>query len=610
VEYRRVSGRPETISFYSYKGGTGRSLAVAHIADYLSSFGKSVLAIDMDLEAPGLHYKLSLVSDEPPVRIRGLVDLMHSYFTLAETLPNSLKDYCVEVVRRDNGGTIRLLPAGDVRKGDYWAKLARLNWHDLFYSDFAKGVPFFLEIVARLSAEFKPDYILIDSRTGITELGGVASTILPDKFVCVFTNSVESLEGTREVLRSVGRTPRLPGKQRIELIPVLARLPDTLDSEMEDQVKIEALNFLNEPADSLAETLTVKDLTILHSEPFLQLQERVLTRTSYVGADELPLMRDYLRLFARLIPRDVVEPHITNLVNRALSRVMDDPDAVEKDLEAVAAIYPHEESYRALLRFYRLRRAPGEVVLRAAARLWQMTGNSLDPLLQEAVETHFPAVSPRTSPRDLRVTSELAERTWLASGAKRPNVGLAIARLASTSSVAARSINLQRILSTLLEQSELSEDEAIDVLRVINIHKLTNLVPLHIARLRSTQRGPRFQAILAEALLDAGAIELIRQLIDSSELDLVRLRTADLSTYSRTLHALDRGEELAAELQSAYESAMSSGDIDTMVEVGKAYRSVGHGRAFEQQMREDDSGMADDVITRVRDERVALRRHR
>jgi len=43
------------VTFYSYKGGTGRSMALANVAWILASNGKRVLAIDWDLEAPGLH---------------------------------------------------------------------------------------------------------------------------------------------------------------------------------------------------------------------------------------------------------------------------------------------------------------------------------------------------------------------------------------------------------------------------------------------------------------------------------------------------------------------------------------------------------------------------
>src|SRR5262249_55882663 len=63
----RVDETPlhEVITFYSYKGGTGRTMALANVACLLAKrlpTGQRVLAIDWDLEAPGLHYYLN-----PPV---------------------------------------------------------------------------------------------------------------------------------------------------------------------------------------------------------------------------------------------------------------------------------------------------------------------------------------------------------------------------------------------------------------------------------------------------------------------------------------------------------------------------------------------------------------
>ncbi|MFL6203305.1 MAG: hypothetical protein ACJ76J_29415 [Thermoanaerobaculia bacterium] len=50
----------ETLAFYSYKGGVGRSLLLANAARFLASLGKGVVALDFDFEAPGLHYKLGM----------------------------------------------------------------------------------------------------------------------------------------------------------------------------------------------------------------------------------------------------------------------------------------------------------------------------------------------------------------------------------------------------------------------------------------------------------------------------------------------------------------------------------------------------------------------
>src|SRR5215467_8868015 len=51
------------ITFYSYKGGVGRSMALANVAVLLARRRKTVLAVDWDLEAPGLpRYFLSLTT--------------------------------------------------------------------------------------------------------------------------------------------------------------------------------------------------------------------------------------------------------------------------------------------------------------------------------------------------------------------------------------------------------------------------------------------------------------------------------------------------------------------------------------------------------------------
>ena len=65
----------KTITFYSYKGGVGRSLALANIATRLAEFGKKVCLLDFDLEAPGLHYKFStLLSNQKKEIKNGIVD--------------------------------------------------------------------------------------------------------------------------------------------------------------------------------------------------------------------------------------------------------------------------------------------------------------------------------------------------------------------------------------------------------------------------------------------------------------------------------------------------------------------------------------------------------
>src|ERR1700685_1743194 len=78
------SSQGQVITFYSYKGGTGRTMALANVAWILASNGKRVLAIDWDLESPGLHKFFHPFLDEPVVRdTSGVIEIINDYATAA-----------------------------------------------------------------------------------------------------------------------------------------------------------------------------------------------------------------------------------------------------------------------------------------------------------------------------------------------------------------------------------------------------------------------------------------------------------------------------------------------------------------------------------------------
>lgn len=62
------AGAGRIITFYSYKGGTGRTMALANTAWILASSGKSVLVVDWDLDAPGLDRFLHPFLSESQLR--------------------------------------------------------------------------------------------------------------------------------------------------------------------------------------------------------------------------------------------------------------------------------------------------------------------------------------------------------------------------------------------------------------------------------------------------------------------------------------------------------------------------------------------------------------
>src|SRR4051794_4103803 len=114
----------QTITFYAYKGGTGRTLALANAAKYLARLGQKVFAVDLDLEAPGLHHKLQLSGAESCPFDRGIVDIISSFATFG-TIHESLSPYTLEVPREEErDGQIILMPAGNVLAASYWRQLA------------------------------------------------------------------------------------------------------------------------------------------------------------------------------------------------------------------------------------------------------------------------------------------------------------------------------------------------------------------------------------------------------------------------------------------------------------------------------------------------------
>jgi MinD-like ATPase involved in chromosome partitioning or flagellar assembly len=413
----------KTITFYSYKGGVGRSLLLANVAKYLSRFGQRVFVMDFDLEAPGLHYKFDTALNSPKHECRGVVDFIHSYMEYG-VIPESLEPFVIEVDRRPAvDGVVNLMPAGNVLTNDYWQRLARINWHDLFYSDGSEGIELFLEMKARIEEKYKPDYFLIDSRTGITEVGGVATTILSDYVVCLLLNNRENLDGARTVLRSIIRTQRLREQHPITLIPVVSRLPMVDELAWEFDVLQSIEDFLNEPATDLADTLSISNLSVLHVDREMEKSEALLV-DSERSLEDSRLLRDYIGLFAQIVPTEILEQYISPLVRDASLRVLDDPLGCERDLVKLTQFFPHPEPHLSLMKFYRDRRNSETKMLVHAFQFSQLTGQLDEPLLWEAIATCPPTEDPAEI---YPVPLEYVEEVWKYHGSSVPEFGITIA---------------------------------------------------------------------------------------------------------------------------------------------------------------------------------------
>lgn len=234
------------VTFYSYKGGVGRSMALANIADQLARSGMRVLMVDFDLEAPGLEHFFPI--DHARVRGReGLLDLLLA-FKYAMSVASSaaeegeedayrdLDRYISTIYpRRSDGGCLDLLPAGLRQTDDqltrYGAELRRFDWQDFYY---VWSGELFFEWFRRTCAE-RYDIVLVDSRTGVTELGGVCAYQLADTIVALCAPNLQNLDGTAWMVRHFlsPQVRAVRGDRPLEVLVVPARVdqqdPDLLD---------------------------------------------------------------------------------------------------------------------------------------------------------------------------------------------------------------------------------------------------------------------------------------------------------------------------------------------------------------------------------------------
>jgi tetratricopeptide (TPR) repeat protein len=202
------------ITFYSYKGGTGRSLALATCAWILAANGQRVLVLDWDLEAPGLHrYFRPFLIDKELISSDGLIDFVSRFADDAvRPLPDDkepaqdwylayadLGPYVLSINYGSfpGGGKLDLVPAGR-QDETYATRVNSFDWKD-FYTRLGGG-PFLDATIAKLRQTYQ--YILIDSRTGVSDTSGICTAQLPDVLAVCFTYNNQSISGASAVARS------------------------------------------------------------------------------------------------------------------------------------------------------------------------------------------------------------------------------------------------------------------------------------------------------------------------------------------------------------------------------------------------------------------------
>lgn len=232
------------ITYYSYKGGMGRSTNLVITATHLARhFGKKVVIIDCDFEAPGFS-NFFLENPTAPKYHNGVIE----YFFDSEVDSEiNLNNYSWEVSKEySKDGEIRIIPAGnlaiesnfvnDLFETDlrhYLEGLSRLDFSSTEYL-----VEKFKKLIRDVKNQFEPDVIFIDSRTGFTDVFGIVALKLASHVVGFFSNSAQNEPGLYQFIDSVKTIPDIKNEFRTIIVNAFStpKLFEEFKSKVENYI--------------------------------------------------------------------------------------------------------------------------------------------------------------------------------------------------------------------------------------------------------------------------------------------------------------------------------------------------------------------------------------
>ncbi len=214
--------KPPILVFYSFKGGVGRTTALAAFAVQRARTGERVAVIDVDLDAPGIGSLLAADTEGTTARW-GTADYM-----LEKNLQEiDFRDY-YHVCRRENltgPGEILVVPAGRIDR-DYPWKLARLDMEP--YTKKTRENIFY-HLIEDVRKNLKPDWLLIDVRAGLAVPAGILVGGAAHLNVLFGTSSEQSWHGLRLIIERLGAQKIRAGLPQDDLILVHAMVPRNTD---------------------------------------------------------------------------------------------------------------------------------------------------------------------------------------------------------------------------------------------------------------------------------------------------------------------------------------------------------------------------------------------
>jgi len=204
-----VPGAPCITTFFSFKGGIGRTTALAACAWQLAREGTKVVVIDLDLEAPGAGALLGAQT------ARGILDVLVD--TLATGQVDLEDSHAPAAALGAEADNVTVFPAGALGD-DFIEKLARLDFTQVASDAATKRSPIedaLRDILRKIKSEFKPAHIFLDARSGLHDLSALSLLRLAHTDVLLARANEQSYQGLDLTFRTLLRRKGPEGLQTV-----------------------------------------------------------------------------------------------------------------------------------------------------------------------------------------------------------------------------------------------------------------------------------------------------------------------------------------------------------------------------------------------------------
>jgi hypothetical protein len=218
----QISQTPPILSFYSFKGGVGRTTTLAAFAIQLARAGKRVCVVDLDLEAPGIGTLLAAATGQAQY---GVVDYLLEA-ALGRGQPD-IGDYfhlCDDPRVVASGPPIAVVPAGAL-DDDYLEKLARIDYQGILTPSQTHAGGVLTSLLKSLRTERQAEYVLLDSRSGLHDIGGLALNGIAHLDVVFGLDSAQSWQGLQLIVSHLGRRRIERGQLHQQFVLAFAMAP-------------------------------------------------------------------------------------------------------------------------------------------------------------------------------------------------------------------------------------------------------------------------------------------------------------------------------------------------------------------------------------------------